>query len=539
MADESLKNLISRVDELDIADSSNGSQQPQTLIAAVDELDQTVDHLLQQATNIKTLLFSNGDLANGDTATVSRVYRQSYNIGRLALWLNDAVVESIVTHITSLDDRRYGDTSKLLKHFDDSIKMIARRFLSQGKGNDTDTLWRIVEDCCIQAVPSGKLDPEDYFSEDIEARTQLNDDSKKEAKEDWTRFWAQCLNRCPCGPTLFIPPKHCHPFQPPPPLADDPPRYLFRAYDSGSLGSNGEEIFTSRGHENFGSVHSKQDLLTMDRQDASTMLHRHLNGPYRSIEADNLVSWSSSLLSVIQYANYRCWKYAGQDSSNVFICAVDTTEFPKGQFASGKWLRGRYTSTKLDEKERSFLEMRSNNPDYDNGEYLSQGILNVRDRSCTTSLLSLQSAGLGLLYRGLDVLTEPNDMVRTKWTIYVRHLRSQWTTSCETSELEIDIARNIARQCFGLFEEMDISLLLLALRSRTPSDEGEFQTTRILHPKPADSSVPIPTQERLYEEEPEEVQRYVDLQLRKRTKALKSAAYLDQLFVLKPDDYSF
>lgn len=218
----------------------------------------------------------------------------------------------------------------------------------------------------------------------------------------------------------------------------------------------------------------------MDKQNASTMLHRHLNGPYRSTDADNLVSWSSSLLSTIQYANYRCWNYAGQDPSNVFICTLDTTKFPKGQFASAKWLRGRHTGTRLDKKELDFLRMRSDNPDYGKGEYLSQGTLNVQGRSCTTSLLTLQEAGLGSLYPQLDINTEPDAFVRTKWPRYVRRLREEWKTTHETTEREIEVARNMARECFGVFEEMDIVLLLLAFRSRMARGGGEYQTTQIL-----------------------------------------------------------
>ncbi|KAI1069341.1 hypothetical protein LB507_008713 [Fusarium sp. FIESC RH6] len=509
-ADESLNNLISGVDGLGIADGSDGRQLPQTLTTAIEDLDQTVKYLNEQAANIETLLSSNSDLINGYTATASRLYRQSNNIERVSLWLNNAVVQSIVAHITSLDNRRYSDTPKLLKHFDDSIKAIARRFLSQGNVDYPHTLWRIVEECCIQAVPSGKLDPDQYFAsiteperpwhpnQDLGVLQRYIDGSKKSTRDEWARFWAECLNECPGGPTLFIPPKHSSPFQQSPPAADDPPKYLFRAYDSVSGGINNSNFIAPATHVNRAHWVPKLNVLfgnaklpptNEEKALASKMVHSHLLGPYLKDgydiawirEHDNLVSWSSSLMVVIQYANFKFCR-TGQDVS---ICAVDTERFPKGQFVRDRWLLDYFSQGSFNKEER-WLRGLPHQRDwkdfhlphgFNNGEYLSQGMLNVAGRSCTLSLRAMKQAGLWSLYPEFDINSaESSALVRKKWTEYVILLRERWEIQRETTKNEIGLAVEIARRCFDSFDEMDITLLLLAFRSRSSKGGGKFQT---------------------------------------------------------------
>jgi hypothetical protein len=70
IADGRVGNLASEISGLDITDS--GPQQPRPLIAAIGELEQTVDSLKQQLANFKTLLVNNS-LTNGDVTTTCRV----------------------------------------------------------------------------------------------------------------------------------------------------------------------------------------------------------------------------------------------------------------------------------------------------------------------------------------------------------------------------------------------------------------------------------------------------------------------------------
>lgn len=81
---------------------------------------------------------------------------------------------------------------------------------------------------------------------------------------------------------------------------------------------------------------SRVDLFRLPDDEAAAMLHAHLTKPlFRKKDAhkhDNLMSWSSSLAFVIQYAIYR-WHNGNHSPGDITICAVDTTKFPRGQFA--------------------------------------------------------------------------------------------------------------------------------------------------------------------------------------------------------------
>ncbi|KAB5515046.1 hypothetical protein GE09DRAFT_587861 [Coniochaeta sp. 2T2.1] len=145
---------------------------------------------------------------------------------------------------------------------------------------------------------------------------------------------------------------------------------------------------------------SRVDLLSMTDKEAAGMLHTHLTKPSFEGEgaSDNLMSWSSSLLFVIQYALWRC-HHSGCAQDEVKICAVDTRKFPRGQFARDMSLLRVYRQTSaLDEQQRSFFDFRLRDADYDNGEYLSQGEVHHAGRSCVSSLGQLVSAGLHDLY---------------------------------------------------------------------------------------------------------------------------------------------
>ncbi|CAG7564269.1 unnamed protein product [Fusarium equiseti] len=146
---------------------------------------------------------------------------------------------------------------------------------------------------------------------------------------------AQCLNKCPSGPTLFIPLKDLSSSGSPLSTGEDPPRYLFMPYDFASPGTNSKDIFTSEAHDSHGSAHSKKDIFSMGTDGASKMLHLHLDGP--EARTDNLVTWSRSLLFVVQASVHRCCNTHGRSPSRMFICILDTSKFPKGQFASAKW----------------------------------------------------------------------------------------------------------------------------------------------------------------------------------------------------------
>ena len=225
-------------------------------------------------------------------------------------------------------------------------------------------------------------------------------------------------------------------------------------------------------YKNTGS--SRTDLLALERYQASERLATHLNKrPYEGHISDNLMSWSSSLLVVVQYAIYRC--HIGRMSpSSVRICAVDTSKLPRGQFARDIWLMENVTDGNQELENQQRLRQMG----YDNGEYLSQGTLHHKDRSCTMSLDSLIQAGLFELY---DELSDPSG--RDQWTKRVRHLRILWNTSQATPPQEVQKALKIARLGFPNLKASDMTLLLLAFKNRftkASSTQGNLSSAHCL-----------------------------------------------------------
>ncbi|CAG7564271.1 unnamed protein product [Fusarium equiseti] len=488
-ADESIDSLTSQVDGLAIAGSNNGPQDIQTLAAATRELAQENASLKQRVDRLEEFVSKFIEGSNGNINTAEQTEKAIEDVEQPS---DKGEIQSIITQITSLTDQNFTHTDRLLKYFDNTIKKIVARFLPRTQ--KVDTLWKIIEECCIQAVPFGLLDSDHYFvsialpshlDEDPEPKGQLFESCRNIARKEWARFWALSLNKCPGGPTLFIPPEpfsSCERKAPP----GNPPRYLFRAYDSKSDGINNPDIVASELYKVHGPGTGKVDILFWNGQQLSKMLHAHLYRPKKpspsdnvlscAIENDNLVSWSSSLMFVIQYANCKFCK-TGKD---VAICAVDTTQFPKGQFVRDKFLLEHYRHSDLNGREKSFTEFRLTNHYYDNGEWLSQGTLNVQGRSCTLSLRGLKNAGLWDLYPEFDINSVARDApVRWQWYDFVRYkLRPVWKVRCTTTKNEIRVARDIASRCFGPFDETDMAMLILAFRGR--EIEGKLSALHII-----------------------------------------------------------
>jgi hypothetical protein len=204
------------------------------------------------------------------------------------------------------------------------------------------------------------------------------------------------------------------------------------------------------------------------------MLYSHLTKScFGGEDDDNLMSWSSSLLFVIQYAIWRCYKRR-RDTTKVAICTIDTRKFPHGQFVRDmSLLRAYRESPELDQEMQSFFSFRLEKPYYDNGEYLSQGVLHHAGRSSVVCLAQLIRTGLHDLY---PEFADPT--VMNSWTNRVGSLRSRWSNEHTTTPLEIKRAVEIARACFEGLDTADVALLLLAFKNRKlrgPATKGMFQ----------------------------------------------------------------
>ncbi|KAJ4108418.1 hypothetical protein NW760_003269 [Fusarium oxysporum] len=166
---------------------------------------------------------------------------------------------------------------------------------------------------------------------------------------------------------------------------------------------------------------------------------------------------------VIQYANWRFCHPRFSHPVDICICAVDTSQFPRGQFARDKWLLNSFKDAELSDQENNFRDLRLNRSEYDNGEYLSQGVLHIEKRSCTLSLRRLKNAGLWDLYPEFNVNDVENDAdVRVQWTKYVKLLRCLWHSTHTTTKANVQCALDIARKCFPGFDQDDMALLLLS-----------------------------------------------------------------------------
>ncbi|CAI6035080.1 unnamed protein product [Clonostachys chloroleuca] len=458
--------------------------------------------------------------AGREMGQISSVRRQARELKKMAESLNDDSEAYIKAYIVSLA-RPGSPEEKMLSHFTRDVRDIIQHVLDSSC-DDADVLREVLE-LCYEECLNGRLHPDNYFiplseaclvtpydphfeseayydhedrflndeaySEAYGARSPRRLDSQRKEQEktaeQWVRFWVEALNKCYGGPTLFYPPASRHPGC----QLADVPRYLFRAFDiESSCTLNGGIVASMETkYPHAGSWRDRIDLLSLQDDEAASMLFKHLrNIDFRAEESDNLVSWSSSLLFTIQCAIWRCYgrrpcKDRWQTPYEVKICAVDTTKFPRGQFAHSKSLLHAYRGiAKRDKEMESFFNHRLGNDDYDNGEYLSQGALHHGGRSCVMSLSQLIQAGLYNLYPEFD-----DAVARKTCSGHVRELRNNiWSSEYTTRRLEMQQALKIAQKCFKNFEASDLALVLLLfkirkLRKRISQDLHDYRPAEV------------------------------------------------------------
>ncbi|KAI3583904.1 hypothetical protein IWW34DRAFT_785089 [Fusarium oxysporum f. sp. albedinis] len=409
--------IANRIDALKIAGKKR-RQPRKPLKEALCSYGEAADALSEHAANVVKLLRAGGLFNEEDLESVRTAQNRAIEFGRAARLLNDSATQTVVRQVISLGDKTFFNIDGLLQHFEKPIEKIAQGKIQGAQSGDI--LWKIAEECYHQAtMPSGDLNLEDCLatSEVVE---------REEKKEHWIKFWIQSLCNCPGGPTIFQPENFVFSdsVNKPPKYM---PRYLFRAYDDNSTGRNDKDVIASILSQCGEANRHGIDIFSMDYKEASQMLHQHLDkGPFSSSVTDNLVSWSSSLMFVIHHPGDIC------------ICAVDTSQFPRRQFARDKWLLNSFKDAEHSDQENNFRDLRLNRSEYDNGEYLSQGVLHIEERSCTLSLRRLKNTGLWDLYPEFNVNDVENDAdVRVQWTKYVKLLRSLWHSVHTTTKANV------------------------------------------------------------------------------------------------------
>lgn len=482
-------------DELtDVADLIDGlrvsrpDHHPNPLAAAIQVLAKDCEASIQHAKQAKSLLEDEGFPKAHDVANLCALRRSCKDLATASEKLAETAEGCIASFIKTFGSQDLSQR-EILSHFDGEITSITRGVLD-GTTEINESVWRIVEECYNQAnstsgslhsdhyyVPQreadlgwpfdpdfeseryydhvNRLDVDEGYAEAHRQRCERIMESRQESAQDWISLWGSKLRICPGGPTLFYP-ASAHNLEMS--LGRIPP-YLFRAADSESQGTSDDRVVASMMSKSGDFGNSKVDILQLPRKEAARQLAGHLrNQRFRGEESDNLMSWSSSLLFVIQCAIWRCHE-RGRSPKDVKIFVADTEKFPSGQFVRDKCLIRAYRYAAQSPGDEGFFEFRLDKEKYDNGEYLTQGLVNHAGRSCVLSLDMLMEAGLYSLYPELSEETE-------SWTNRVLDLREAWSTKRTTNQREVQLALQIARKCFPGMDISDVAAILLSFKNR-------------------------------------------------------------------------
>ena len=171
------------------------------------------------------------------------------------------------------------------------------------------------------------------------------------------------------------------------------PRYLFRLHAPDTAGRTTITDVTSPAWCNDQS-HRASDLFELQQLEAASRLREHFWWTPEHQEHCNLMSWSSSLLFVLQHGFRRRGDSSKPTFADIQILVVDTSKFPRGTFASELHLLSEFAPIDPSTK-RSLRDLKNyrNSGKYF-GEYITQGRLDITGRCSQTSLEKLDDLGL-------------------------------------------------------------------------------------------------------------------------------------------------
>lgn len=243
------------------------------------------------------------------------------------------------------------------------------------------------------------------------------------------------------------------------------PTYLFRLSTPRSDGETTETHVCppEPQHEN---------LLDLKRCVGADRLHKHLDWEREHKPICNFMSWSSSLLFLLQYAFFRhtniCDKF-----DDIKLLVIDTTKFPKGTFAKDMDLLKVFkTDCKPDCKPHNDIQAfvkRRNGRNYF-GEYLTQGALNLFEGECIQASFK-EMVDLGLFELLPEVLRNKQNW--TGWANPVKTSRFAFSSNeyaQPISENEVDAAISIAKTLFKGPWSLPVATMLLGLKPRQRND---------------------------------------------------------------------
>lgn len=238
---------------------------------------------------------------------------------------------------------------------------------------------------------------------------------------------------------------------------DFTPRYLYRLVAPQTAGSTTTSTAVPPAR-----IQHQTDIFHLPTQKAAALLLNHLLWERGHENGCNLMSWTSSLLFALQYALYRHRK-DGDDLGQIQLIVLDTTLFARGTFMQDMEIMRSFADS--DRRLQKFVEFRES--EYYFGEYITQGRLEIQDRCVCTSVQKMIDLGLFQL--------QPLLADRTQWQWWPKRVlafREQFTSErvVPTPDSDVEIAVNIARQCFGGQWAVPVAIMLLALLPRKVDD---------------------------------------------------------------------
>lgn len=211
----------------------------------------------------------------------------------------------------------------------------------------------------------------------------------------------------------------------------DIPQYLFRLSTPESDGTTNSIWVESYSVVKKRPGRQQDYFARADRAQAADEINRHLW--WKPKNNDNLVSWTSSLLFVLQYAAYRNARAGDEDltcPANIHICVVDTTRFKTGTFIQDMDLIRAFKAhsspqPRLREDLSGLRSLRNKqhrtlSGGFYFGEYLSQGALRVHNKICSITIASLLDYNILALQPELGSNAEEwaNEVIRLREPFY-------------------------------------------------------------------------------------------------------------------------
>ena len=280
-------------------------------------------------------------------------------------------------------------------------------------------------------------------------------------------------------------------------------RYLFRVFDKNSDGST-DNIWAKSRDVNHPEpcANSYKDIFARDdRREAAQALRRHLQWDGGPHEEDNFVSWSSSLLVVLQYAHFRARHFPGNDlnsTSGMSLCVVDTTLLPPMSFMRDMDLLSAFSQYDDTFSEKTLPNLQSlrrkkhtlYSGSYYFGEYLSQGALRIEGCCSIRLMQDIIDAGLYKLREELKSAATGAEM----WANKVIMLREKFYTSrpWPVDDNAVAAALHIGN-LYGSTWVLPIALAFLALQPRFARDDAMIEKLRCLYCKGEPISILSPT----------------------------------------------